>query len=77
MVSIIVMGNVAQQQAGVVAVDDEPDVAGDTNGPEVLVLCLVQLVKAHTRMCRVQLQVERGHLCGLLLVAGQAAQDYP
>ena len=73
-VCVIVVADVAQQQAGVIAVHDQADVAGHANRPEVLVFGLIQLVEAQARMGRVQLQVKGGHLRGLLFVAGQACE---
>ncbi len=70
----VVMIDVAEQQAGSRAVDDQPDVATDPNGPEVLVLRPVDLVQLQARMRRVHLQVERRGLDRLLLVAGQPGE---
>ena len=67
----VVMIDVAEQEAGSGPVDDEPDVATDPRGPEVLVLRPVDLVQLQARMRRVHLQVERRGLDRLLLVAGQ------
>jgi hypothetical protein len=55
-------------------VDDQADIAADPDRPEVLVPRRVQLVKTEARAGRVQLQVKRRGLDGLLLVAGQAGQ---
>ena len=67
----VVMIDVAEQEAGSGPVDDQPDVATDPNGPEVLVLRPVDLVQLQAGMRRVHLQVERRCLHRLLLVAGQ------
>ena len=67
----VVMIDVAEQDAGSGPVDDQPDVATDPHGPEVLVLRPVDLVQLQARMRRVHLQVERRGLDRLLLVAGQ------
>ena len=66
--------DVAEQEAGSGPVDDQPDVATDANGPEVLVLRPVDLVQLQPRMRRVHLQVERRGLDGPLLVTGQLGQ---
>ena len=50
------------------------DVAADPHRPEVLVLGLVEFVKAQARRRRVQLQVKGRGLGGLLLVAGQSCE---
>ena len=55
----VVMIDVAEEEAGSGPVDDQPDVATDPNGPEVLVLRPVDLVQLQPRMRRVHLQVER------------------
>ncbi len=54
--------------------NDKPDVAADTNRPEVSVPRLIQLVKAHTRVCRVQLKVKGGCFDRFLFVAGQPVE---
>ena len=46
----VVMIDVAEQQAGGGAVDDQPDVATDPNGPEVLVLRPVDLLQLQAQM---------------------------
>ena len=73
-VGLVVMIDVAEQQAASRLVDDQPDVAADPHRPEVLVLRLVELVEAHAGIGRVELQVEGRRLDGLLLVAGQAGE---
>ena len=70
----VVMIDVAEQEAGSGPMDDQPDVATDPNGPEVLVLRPVDLVQLQPRMRRVHLQVERRRLDGPLLVTGQLGQ---
>jgi hypothetical protein len=55
-------------------VDDQPDIAADANGPKILVLGLVELVKAHARVRRVHLKIKRSRLDELLLVASQPRQ---
>ena len=67
----VVMVHVAEQEARRGPVDDQTDVATNADGPEVLVLRPLDLVQFQPRMRRVHLQVERGRLDGLLLVAGQ------
>ena len=73
-VRAIVVTDVAEQQAGVGAVHDQPDVGVHPDRPEALVLRLVQPVKAQTRGRRVHLKIERGRLHGLLLVAGESGE---
>ena len=73
-VGLVVVIDVAEQQAALALVHDHPDVAVDPYRPEVLVLRLVQLVETHSRIGRVELQVEGGRLDGLLLVAGESGE---
>lgn len=65
----IVTAGVTGQWASVRSVDDDADVAADTNGPEILVLRPVELVKLHARIGRIHLEVERRGLRSRLLVA--------
>ena len=67
----VVMVHVAEQEARRGPVDDQPDVAADPGGPEALVLRPLDLVQLQPWPGRVHLQVERGGLDRLLLVAGQ------
>jgi hypothetical protein len=55
LVRLVVMIHVAEQQAGIGLVDDQPNVAADPHRPEVLVLRSVQLVEPHPRIRRVHL----------------------
>jgi hypothetical protein len=73
-ISRVVMVRVAQQQASLRPVDDQPNVAADPHRPEVLVLRLLELVELHARGRRVDLEVERRRLDGLLLVARESGQ---
>ncbi len=67
----VVVIDVAEQQAGVGPVNDEPDVAAHAHRPEAPVPRLVELVKAQPRTRRIYLQIERRRLHALLLVAGE------
>ena len=67
----VVMVHVAEQEARRGPVDNQPDVAADPGRPEALVLRPLDLVQLQPRPGRVHLQVERGGLDRLLLVAGQ------
>ena len=71
LVGSVVMIDVAEQQAALRAMDDQPDVAADTHGPEVFVFGFVELVELHARIGRIKLQVERCRLHGFLLVTGE------
>ena len=54
--------------------DYQPDIATDPNRPEVLVLRLIELMETHSRVGRVDLQIEGRRLDGLLLIAGQSSK---
>ena len=58
-VRAIVMIDVAEEEASVGPVDDEPDIAADANGPEPLVLRFIELMELQARMGRVQLEIEK------------------
>jgi len=70
-IGLVVVVDVAEQQAARLAMHDEPDVGGDAHRPEVPVSGPVQLVKAHAGVGRVDLQIEGGGFGRLLLVAVQ------
>jgi len=77
-IRLVVMVDVAQQQAARGSVDDQANVAADAHRPEIPVLRLIEFVKAETRIGRIELEVERGGLNGLLLVAcetGEAVRE--
>src|SRR6185295_688306 len=57
-VGLVMMIHVAKQQATLAFVDNKSEVGADTYRPEILVLRLVEFVKLHARVGRVQLQVE-------------------
>ncbi len=73
-VGLVVVIDVAEQQAVSRLVDDQPDVAADADRPEVLVLRLVELVKLMPGLAGLSCKIERRRLDGLLLVAGQAGE---
>ena len=70
-VSLVVVVRVAQEQAALRPVNNEPNVGVLPHRPRVLVLRPVQLMKTHPWTCRIQLQVERRGFDGFLLFAGQ------
>jgi hypothetical protein len=69
-VSGIVVIDVAEQQAGVGAVDNQAHITRHPHGPKPLVSGLVELVELVARLRRLELKIERRRLNGLLLVAG-------
>lgn len=54
--------------------NDQADIAADAHRPEVAVLGLIEFMKLHPRIRRVDLQVKCRRLDGLLLVARQAGE---
>ena len=66
-IGLVVVIDVAEQQARLAPVNDQPDVAAHPHRPEILVLRLVELVEAHAGIGRIELQVERRRLDGLAL----------
>lgn len=74
LIGLVVVIDIAEQQTASGLVDDQTNVTADTHRPEVRVFGSVELVEAHAVASRVNLQVERGGLGGLLLVARQARQ---
>jgi len=54
-VGLVVMINITQEQAIGSFVDDQPNIAAHPYRPEILVPCLVELVKAHAGIGRVDL----------------------
>lgn len=66
--------DVAQQQAVVRPVHDQPDAVVDPNRPEVRVLRAIELVEPHPVPRRVHLQVKDRRLDGLLLIARHAGE---
>ena len=73
-VRLVVVRHVAEQQAPARSVHDQPDVAVHPHGPEVPVPDLIELVKAQSRLRRIELEVEGRRLDRLLLVAGEARE---
>ena len=67
----VVMIDVAEHQARCRLVDDQPQIAADTNGPEVRILRLAQPMELHPRAGRIHLQIKRRRLRKLLLLAGE------
>ena len=70
-IRFVVMTNVAKQQACFRLVNDQSYSAVNANRPKVRISRLLKLMKLHSGLSRIQLQVERGSLIGFLLVAGQ------
>jgi hypothetical protein len=71
-VGLVVVIDIAQEQAIFAFVDDQADVTGDAHRPEVFVSGSVELVEAHTGVGRVDLQIECRGFDGLLFLGAQA-----
>ena len=69
-VSLVVMIDVAEQQAARRLVHDQADIGADAHRPEILVLGFLDLVELHPRVDRIELQVEGSRFGGLLLFTG-------
>src|SRR3972149_256801 len=54
-VSLVVVIDIAQQEAFIVLMNDNPNAPRDPHRPEILVLRLVELVETHARVGRVEL----------------------
>ena len=73
-VGFVVVIDVAKQKTLVCLVNNQPDVAADPHGPEVLVLRLVELVETHARIGRIELQVEGCGFDGFLFLFRQTGK---
>jgi len=58
-IGFVVVGHVAKQQAGFSLMNDQPKIAACAHRPEVRISHLVELVKLHTWIDRIELQVKR------------------
>ena len=65
---------VAEQQAGIGAVDNQTNVVADPDRPEVSITGLINPMKLQSGLRRIDLQIKGGGLYGLLLVASQFGQ---
>jgi hypothetical protein len=74
MSSLVVVADVAEQQARLAPVHNQPDVAADPHRPKILVLRLVELVEVHAGIGRVELQVECSRFDGLLFFATESGE---
>ena len=68
-VGVVVVADIAQQQATVGPMDDEPEIPTGSHRPEIRVTGPVELVKFHAGVGRIELKIESRGLNGLLLVA--------
>jgi len=73
-VGLVVMIHVAQQHVIRRPVDDQPQIPAGPHRPEVLVFGLVQPMKTHPQIRRIQLQIKGRRLHQLLLVTRQPCQ---
>lgn len=68
LIGLVVVIDIAQQQTIGRFMDDHPNIAAHPYRPKALVPGLVELVKAHARMGRVDLQIKGRCFDGLLLI---------
>ena len=54
--------------------NDQTNIAANSNRPEIFVFYLVELVETKSWTCRVQLQVERCGFDQLLFLAGESGE---
>lgn len=73
-IGVVMMADIAQEHAFRRPVNDEPDVAADTNGPEIRIPGLVQLMEPHARTGGIQLEVKGRRLDELLLFVVQLCE---
>jgi hypothetical protein len=71
MIRVVVVVDVAQQQAGLGSVHNQADVETHANRPEVGVFRFIELVELQRGMSRIQLEIEGRGLYRLLFVAGE------
>ena len=74
LIRLVVMIDVAQQQASSGLVNDQTNVPTHADGPEVRIFRFRKFVKLQTRMTWIQLEIKRRSLYGLLLVARQSGK---
>ena len=70
----VVVRDVAEEEAGIGAMDDDTEVEVDADGPEALVFGAVEFVELEAGLGGVDLEVESCGLGGFLLVAGEAGE---
>ena len=73
-VGVVVMVDVAHQNAAIGLVDDHANVAACADRPEILVLRFVDAMEAQRRMRGVELQIEHRRFDGFLFLSGQFAE---
>ena len=73
-IGLVEVIDVTEKEACFALVNDQPDVAANTHGPEILVLRLGELVEAHARVGWIYLEVGGRGLDGFLLFPGQASE---
>lgn len=73
-IGVVVVADIAEQQAGLGAMQDDADVVAGAGSPEILVFGAVDAVQFQGRRGRVDLKIEGGGLGGALLLGGQARE---
>lgn len=70
-IGVVVMTNIADEEAALALMYDQADVAADAHRCKVGILHAVKFVKAHARAGRVDLQIKDCGLDRFLLVVGE------
>lgn len=70
-VGVVVVIDIGEQQAGLRAMHDQPDVGVDAHRPDIGVLGAIEPVERQPRRRRVHLQIDSGGLHRLLILRGQ------
>lgn len=73
-VRVVVVAGIAKEKARFRAMNDDAEIAVYANGPEVRILRPFEAMQLHPRTRRIQLQIERARLDGLLLLGRKADQ---
>ena len=66
--------DVAQQQAGIRFMNNNPDITTCTHRPKVRILATIDAMKLHPRIDRINLQIKSRRLDRLLLIARQSSE---
>ena len=73
-VSLVMMVNIAKQQAGCRTVKDKPNIIINSNSEKILITRFFEAMEIHPQARRVDLKIERSVLDCLLLVRGKSSE---
>ena len=71
LVCLVMVIDIAKKQAIPCFVDDQPNIAARPNRPEILVPYIIDFVKTHTRIGRIDLEIKGCGFDYLLFVTGE------